>query len=111
MTTFETRNIKSVYYGSETISFIAPKIWELLPSNTEDSKNLNIFKSNIESWKPENCPCHLCSLYIADIEFIELKLVLLIKYNLFQYINFVLVEVDFCQSMCVCGYVCVYIIL
>ena len=25
--TFETRNIKSVYYGSETISFLGPKIW------------------------------------------------------------------------------------
>ena len=93
------------------MSFIGPKIWELLPSNIENSKNLNIFKSNIESWKPENCPCHLCSLYIADIGFIELKLVLLIKYNLFQYINFVLAEVDYCQSMCVYGHVCVYIIM
>ena len=65
--TFETRNIKSVYYGSETISFIGSKIWELLPSNIKDSANLNIFKPNIKSWKPENCPCCSCSLYIADI--------------------------------------------
>ena len=70
--TFETRNIKSVYYGSETISFLGPKIWERLPSNIKDSENLNIFKSNIKSWKPENCPCRLCRLYIADIGFIEL---------------------------------------
>ena len=73
--TFETRNIKSVYYGSETISFIGPKIWELLPSNIKDSENLNIFKSNIKSWKPENCPCRLCRLHIADIG--------LLNYNLF----------------------------
>ena len=33
------------------------KIWELLPSNIIDSENLNIFKSNIKSWKPENYPC------------------------------------------------------
>ena len=70
--TFETRNIRSVYYGSETISFIGPKIWELLPSNIYDSENLNIFKLNIKSWKPENCPCRFCRLYIADIGFIEL---------------------------------------
>ena len=70
--TFETRNIKSVYYGSETIFFLDPKIWEPLPSNIKDSENRNIFKSNIESWKPENCPCRLCRLYIADIGFIEL---------------------------------------
>ena len=70
--TFETRNIKSVYYGSETISFLGSKIWERLSSNIKDSENLNIFKSNIKSWKPENCPCRLCRLYIADIGFIEL---------------------------------------
>ena len=70
--TFETRNIKSVYYDSETISFLGPKIWELLPSNIKDSENLNTFKSNIKSWKPENCPCRLCKLYIADKGIIEL---------------------------------------
>ena len=70
--TFEIRNIKSIYYGSETISFLDPKMWKLLPSNFKDSENLNIFKSNTKSWKPENCPCRLCRLYIADIGFIEL---------------------------------------
>ena len=69
---FETRNIKSVYYDSETISFIGRKIWELLPSNINDSEDLNIIKSNIKSWKPENCTCRFCRLYISDIEFIEL---------------------------------------
>ena len=47
--TFETRNIKSVYYGSETISFLGPKIWELLPSNIKNSENLSILKSNMKS--------------------------------------------------------------
>ena len=70
--TFETSNTKSVYYGSETIPFLGPKIWELLPSSIKDSENLNIFKLNIKSWKPENCPCRLCKLYITDIRFIQL---------------------------------------
>ena len=69
--TFETRDIKSVYYGSEIASFLGPKIWERLPSNIKSSENLNIFKSNIKSWKPENCPCRLCRLHIADRGFIE----------------------------------------
>ena len=51
--TYETRNIKSVYFDSETISFILPKRWELLSSNIKNSENLNI-------------------LYIADIGCIEL---------------------------------------
>ena len=51
------RKTESVYYGSETKFFIGPKIWELLPSNIKHSENLNIFRSNIKSWKPENCTC------------------------------------------------------
>ena len=70
--TFETRNINSIYYGSETISFLDAKIWERLPSNIKDSENLNNAKSNIKSWKPENCPCRLCRLYTEDIGLIEL---------------------------------------
>ena len=69
---FETRNIKFDYYGSETMSFLGPKIWELLPSHFKDLENLNFFKSNIKSWKLENCPCRLCRLYIVCIGFIEL---------------------------------------
>ena len=81
--TFEERKVKSVYYGAETISFIGLKIWELVPSNINDSENLNISKSNFKSRKPENCPCLLYRLYIANIGFIELQFVLLIDYNLF----------------------------
>ena len=54
------------------MSFIGPKIWELLPSNIKDSENLNIFKSNIKSWKPEHLLYRLCRLYIAGIGFNEL---------------------------------------
>ena len=109
--TFEERKVKYVYYGEETISFIGSKIWELVPSNINDSENVNIFKSNIKSWKPENRTCALYRLYIANIWLIELQLVLLIDYNLFWYMDFVLVEVDFCHSVCVYGYFCVYRIM
>ena len=67
--TFETRNIESVYNVSETMYFLGPKMWELLPSKIKDPENLNIFKSNIKLQKPEN---HLCRVYIADIGFFEL---------------------------------------
>ena len=65
---FETKNMKSICYGSETISFLG----ELLPSNIKDSENFNIFKSNIKFWKSEYRLCRMCRLYIADIGFVEL---------------------------------------
>ena len=45
--TFGTRNIKSFYYSSETISFLSPQIWVV--SSVKDSENLKIFKSSIKS--------------------------------------------------------------
>ena len=53
---FSSRVPKTVKYGTETISFLAAKIW------TEKMKEyscLEAFKSKIRKWKPD-CPCRLC---------------------------------------------------
>ena len=47
------RNPKTVRYGTETISFLSPKI--CLNKNIKDSGSLPCFKKNIKKWKP-NCP-------------------------------------------------------
>ena len=44
---FTQRNIKSAYYGSETILSLGPKIRILLPQCIKDSENVNNFKSKI----------------------------------------------------------------
>ena len=44
---FTQRNIKSAYYGSETILSLGPKIQILLPECIKDSENVNNFKSKI----------------------------------------------------------------
>ena len=31
--TFTTRSVKTVYYGIESLSCLAPKVWELIPNN------------------------------------------------------------------------------
>ena len=35
---------RSVYFGIESISSLAPKLWELIPSEIKRAKSLNIFK-------------------------------------------------------------------
>ena len=32
--------------------------------------NLNTFKNKVNKWKPENCPCRLCKVYINNIDFV-----------------------------------------
>ena len=59
----ETRNIKTVNYGSETFVYLAPKIWELL-QKMKNSENKGNYKSDIKLWKSDDCPCRWCILYL-----------------------------------------------
>ena len=71
---FETRNVHTVTYGTETISSLGPKIWHIIPKNIKDSTTLNEFKSRIKKWTPALCPCRLCKTYIAGIGFVDIAM-------------------------------------
>ena len=58
--TFHSRPIRSVTYGSETLSHLAPKIWELVPTRMKSLKCVASFKSAVKKWKLSDCPCRLC---------------------------------------------------
>ena len=67
---FETHNIRSVYNGTDTLSFLGPKIWNILPDDMKKITSLNAFKKEIRKWKPKECPCRLCKNYIQGIGYI-----------------------------------------
>ena len=48
-----SRNAKNVRYSTETISFLAPKIWTIVCQNIKHCTCLSSFKINMEM-KPEN---------------------------------------------------------
>ena len=56
---FSSRVPKTVTYGTETISFLAPKVRALVPEKLKECSCLEAFKSKIRKWKPD-CPCRLC---------------------------------------------------
>ena len=62
--------IKLVYHGTESISYLGPKIWDILPDDYKTIQNLNTLKIKIKKWKPENCPCRLCKVYIDRVGFL-----------------------------------------
>ena len=64
---FKRENIKTVCYGLQSVRYLRPKIWELMPNHIKYSNSLSEFKKLIESWKPEACPCRLCKTYIAQV--------------------------------------------
>ena len=59
----------SVKMGLETITYLAPQLWNLTPTEIKDAPSLLIFKEKIKSWYCDNCPCRLCKTYIANVGF------------------------------------------
>ena len=66
----ERRRVKSVRYGTESISSLAPKIREILPNEIKDSDTLQIFKAKTKKWVPVECPCRLCKIFLPQVGFI-----------------------------------------
>ena len=46
--TFSSRNIKTVRYGLQTISYMVPKIWKLVPTKMKQIPILNELKAKIK---------------------------------------------------------------
>ena len=73
-TTYNLRNVralvstntKTVLIGNNSISYLAPNIWEQVQEEIKDSKSLNIFKQKIKTWIPLKCPS-ICKLYIPNL--------------------------------------------
>ena len=67
---FRRGNIKTVHYGLQSVRYIGPKIWELVPNNIKYCDSLSKFRKLIKSWRLESYPCRLCKTYIAHLGFI-----------------------------------------
>ena len=67
---FISDNLKTVYYGTENIFLLRPKLRITLPDVYKNSTSLKEFKTEIKNWMPLNCPCRLCKAYIQNVGFI-----------------------------------------
>ena len=66
---FSIRVPKTVKYGTETISFLAPKVWVLVPEKLKECSCLEAFKYKIRNWKPD-CPYRFCKTYLQHVGFL-----------------------------------------
>ena len=47
-----SRNPRTVETGTETISYLAPKIWSIVTQTIKESTSIHSFKTKIRKWKP-----------------------------------------------------------
>ena len=77
---FKRRRLNSVWHGTESVSYLGPEIWDLVPNEIKESESLNGFKFEIKRCVPEGCPCIICKIYLGQVGFIIIKkLVFLVK--------------------------------
>ena len=50
----------TIKYGKNSISYMGPYYWNMLPKEIKNVDNLNIFKSKLKSWLPK-CACGSCT--------------------------------------------------
>ena len=62
---------RTMYDGSESISYLGPKTRDILPTSFKEEVSLNSFKKVSNKWVPKACPCRLCKNYIPGTGFVE----------------------------------------
>ena len=67
---FASRRVHSVSHGTKSLSYLGPKILDLVPDEVKASNSLDIFESKIKKWVLVNCPCRLCRVYIQNVGFV-----------------------------------------
>ena len=66
----QRKRINTVSYGTQSLSSLGSRIWELIPQDIKETESLEEFKAKIKTWKTDQCPCRLCKKYIAGVGFI-----------------------------------------
>ena len=70
ITEFKRNNVKTVYRGTETLTFLGPRIWEIVPDYIKKSNSFEDSKFKIKLWSPENCSCRLCKRFLPQVVFL-----------------------------------------
>ena len=63
--------MKSIYHGSESVSFLGPNTWDVLPDNSKDIENLILFEIRLKNR----------SLKIALVDSVKFTLIIYILFE------------------------------
>ena len=64
---FVEPNIRSFFHGSESISYLGPKIWDIVPIDLQELTSADAFEKGIKKWKSKKCPGRLCRFIVFKV--------------------------------------------
>ena len=70
---FKSHNVHTEHYGKNSLSFLGPKLWSLVPEDIKNSNSLKEFKGKIKTWKTDKCPCRLCKTYVSSVGYVVIS--------------------------------------
>ena len=70
-TDFDVPKVKTVGHGSESVRYVAPKIWEIIPTHIKGLNTIDRFKIASKKWEARSCPCRLYKIYLQNIDYIQ----------------------------------------
>ena len=67
---FQSERKRTLFYGSETISYRAPQLWAILKEEFKQRNAISFFEIDLRQWICSECPCRLCKVFVPNLEFI-----------------------------------------
>ena len=67
---FDRVHKNSVKFGENSLTYLAPLIWDQVPAEMKLCHTLNQFKASIKKFEFHDCPCRLCKVYIQGVGFL-----------------------------------------
>ena len=71
-TDFFRNNVNTSNFVLISLRYFASKVWSMMPIEIKNSSRVEMFKSKISKWEPDNCDCKLCKNYLHRIGYANL---------------------------------------
>ena len=56
------------FNGAKTLSYLGPKMWDLVLNEIKQLDSLKCIKLNIKKWIAQDCLCRLCKRFIYQMQ-------------------------------------------
>ena len=69
LTWFFSTSTRTSHYGLNSLRYFAAKVWNIVPKEIKNIKDLGEFKRKIRDWEPNNSHSELCRIYFHNVRY------------------------------------------